>query len=419
MKDMRIVITGMGAVTPIGIGVKNYWQSLISGRSGVRRISRFPVDDLDVKIAAEINDFLPEEVLPRKMIRETDLFMQYAYKAADEALTNGMLMPELREGVGPMIPERLGIVVGTALGGIRTTVETQSQLVGEGPNRISPHFVPKMLANIAAARISIAYGFSGPSLTVNTACSSGADAIGLAAMLVRSGAADAVLAVGADAIICPLMISGLASAKALSKMNDLPEKASRPFDALRDGFVMGEGAGALLVESIEHANKRGASIEAELLAYSSLTEAYHVTLPEPGGRGEILCMKKALTQAGISPDAVDYINAHGTSTKAGDLTETKAIKTVFGASAAKLPVSSTKGATGHLMGAGGVTELIACIKSIQESTIPPTINQEQTDPECDLDYVPNIARHVPVKIAISNAFGFGGQNTCLIVGKVS
>lgn len=410
MSKLRIVITGMGAVTPLGVGVNEYWSNLIAGKSGVGNITRFATDELDVKIAAEVKGFQATDYIPKKLVRETDIFMHYAFKAADEAL--------IAAGISAAPVSRMGIVLGTSLGGISTAVETQKILLEEGPNRISPHFVPKMLANVAAARIAIAHGLQGPSLTLNTACSSGADAVGMAAMLIRSGEADAVLAVGAESILCPLMTAGLASARALSRRNDKPEQASRPFDANRDGFVMGEGAGAVLVESLEHALARGAKIDAELLAYASLTEGYHVTLPEPEGRGEIICMEKALAQAGIEPERIDYINAHGTSTKAGDVTETKAIKAVFGPRAAKIPISSTKGATGHLMGAGGITELIACIKAAQENIVPPTINYEQPDPECDLDYVPNVARHVPVDIALSNSFGFGGQNACLIVGKL-
>lgn len=418
MNRLRIAITGMGAVTPLGIGVNEYWNNLIAGKSGVGHITRFAADELDVKIAAEVKDFQAADYIPKKLVRETDIFMHYAFKAADEALKAGKVIGSegLAESSKPMY--RLGIVLGTSLGGISTVVETQKVLLEEGQNRISPHFVPKMLANVAAARIAIAHGLQGPSLTLNTACSSGADAIGMAAMLIRAGEADAVLAVGAESILCPLMTAGLASARALSRRNDRPEQASRPFDAGRDGFVMGEGAGAVLVESLDHALARGAKIDAELLAYASLTEGYHVTLPEPEGRGEIICMKKALAQAGIEPSKIDYINAHGTSTKAGDVTETKAVKAVFGQHAAKIPISSTKGATGHLMGAGGITELIACIKALQENIVPPTINYEQPDPECDLDYVPNAARHVPVDIALSNSFGFGGQNACLIVGKL-
>ncbi|MDQ7092344.1 beta-ketoacyl-ACP synthase II [Desulfosporosinus sp. PR] len=415
MYRSRVVITGMGAVTPLGIGVTEYWANLIAGRSGVGLITRFATNNLAVKIAAEVKGFEATAFLPKKLVKETDIFMQYAYAAACEALTG--IIGEREGPKSCLAPGRLGLVLGTAVGGITTVAETEKELLDRGSNRLSPHFVPKMLANVAAARIAIAYGLRGPSLTINTACSSGADAVGLAAMLVRSGEADAVLAVGAESILCPLMTAGLAAARALSRQNEYPEKASRPFDAQRDGFVMGEGAGAVLVESLDHAKARGAKIEAELLAYASLTEGYHVTLPEPEGLGEITCMKRALDKAGIEPAQVGYINAHGTSTKAGDATETKAIKAVFGSKSGRIPVSSTKGATGHLMGAGGITEMIVCIKAMQENVIPPTLNYEQPDPECDLDYVPNVARHVAVDIALSNSFGFGGQNACLILGK--
>ncbi len=413
----RVVITGMGAVTPIGVGITDYWDHLISGLSGVGIITRFPTDDLAVKIAAEVKEFAATDYLPKKLVRETDVFMQYALVAAAEALKTGTLL----EGPGLLQaflrPGRLGIVLGTSLGGINSALSAEEQLLSVGPDRISPFTVPKMLANVAAARIAITYGIQGPSLTVNTACSSGADAVGLAAMLIRAGEADVMLAVGSESILCPLLTAGLASARALSRQNENPEKASRPFDAGRDGFVMGEGAGAVLLESLEHAQGRGVRIDAELLGYASFTEGYHVTLPEPEGRGEINCMEKALANAGLEPARIDYINAHGTSTKAGDLTETKALKAVFGTHLNQIPVSSSKGATGHLMGAGGITELIACIKAIQTGIVPPTLNYSQPDPDCDLDYVPNVARQVPVNIAMSNAFGFGGQNSCLIIGK--
>lgn len=417
MFKQRVVITGMGAVTPIGIGVTDYWNSLIAGRSGVGLITRFVTDGLPVKIGAEVKAFTATDFLPKKLVQYTDVFMQYALIAAREALTNANLFETLSSSKLSVPPERLGIVLGTSLGGICTVAETEKQLLNEGPNRIRPHFVPKMLANVAAAQIAIAYGLQGPSLTVNTACSSGADAVGLASMLLQSGEVDAVLAVGAESILCPLLDAGLSAARALSRQNAYPEKASRPFDAGRDGFVMGEGAGAVLLENFEHARARGTKIEAELLAYSSLTEGYHVTSPEPEGRSQIMCIEKALAKAGLKPDQVDYINAHGTSTKAGDAIESKAIKAVFGQRSGRLPVSSTKGATGHLMGAGGITELIACIKAIQDGIVPPTLNYEQQDPECDLDYVPNVARRVSVDIALSNSFGFGGQDACLLVGK--
>lgn len=408
MNQARIVVTGMGAVTPIGIGVQNYWKNLVAGKSGVSVIQRFDTEGLPVKIAAEVKDFIPTDYLPKKLADQTDIFMQFALVAAAEALAGSRLKAA---------PERIAVVVGTALGGISTTVQTQEQVSRKGRYRVSPHFVPKMLANIAAAQICIAHDFRGPSFTVNTACSSGADAVGLASMLLQTRQADAVVAVGAESILCSLMDAGLASARALSTRNENPEKASRPFDLHRDGFVMGEGGGAVVLERLETARERDAEIFAELLGYANCSDAYHVTSPEPGARGEILCMQEALRRAGLTPADIDYVNAHGTSTRVGDITETKALKAVFGERAKEIPVSSTKGATGHLMGAGGITELIACIQAIREGIVPPTLNLEEPDPDCDLDYVPNTARKADVAVAMSNSFGFGGQNTCLIVGK--
>lgn len=402
----RVVITGMGAITPIGLSVDDYWRNLLEGKSGTGLITRFDTDNLPVKIGAEVKNFHPEDFLTKKLIKETDIFMQYAFAAAEEVLRDSNLIGE---------PERIGVVAGTALGAITTVVNTQEQIDLTGSYRLRPHLVPKMLSNIAAARIGIAYGLKGPSLTVSTACSSGADAVGLAAMLLRQGDADAVVAVGAESVFCLPLVYGLYAARAVSTRNERPEKASRPFDCQRDGMVMGEGAGAVVLETLSHAGRRKARIRAELISYASLGESYHTTSPDPSGQGEILCMERALQKAGISPEDVDYINAHGTSTKLGDKVETLAIKSVFGPRACHIPVSSTKGATGHLMGAGGITELIACVKAIEEGIVPPTINYEEPDPECDLDYVPNKPRREKIRVAMSNSFGFGGQNACLVV----
>ncbi|WP_276353248.1 beta-ketoacyl-ACP synthase II [Cohnella caldifontis] len=407
MNRERIAITGMGAVTPVGIGVPAYWDSLRKGVQGVAEITRFDPTGLPVRIAAEVKGFVPTDFLPKKLVSQTDVFMQFALAAAEEAFADGKLRAN---------PERVAVVLGTAMAGISTAAETQDQMTRSGSYRVTPHLVPKMLGNIAAAHIGILHGFRGPSYTLNTACSSGADAVGFGSLLLRTGLADAVIAVGAESILCGLMDAGLASARALSTRNGEPSKASRPFDRNRDGFVMGEGGGAVILEPLEAARARGADIKAELLGYANCADAYHVTSPEPEGRGEVLSMRQALDQAGLSPEDVDYVNAHGTSTPMGDQIETVALKTVFGEKARSLPVSSTKGATGHLMGAGGVTELIACIQAIREGVIPPTLNYEVPDPECDLDYVPNQAREAAVNVAMSNSFGFGGQNTSLIVG---
>ncbi len=398
----RIVVTGMGAVTPVGTGVKKYWDNLIDGKCGIGLISRFDTAEQPVRIAGEVTDIDVAQLLPKKFINETDLFMQYAYIAAEEALA--MSGAEI-------VPERTGIVMGTALGGVSAIAKTQEELTAMG-RKVGPRFLPKILGNIAAAQLSIAKGITGPSFTVSTACSSGGDAIIMSAMLLRSGEADMMIALGADAGICPIVMQSLHRAMALSKRNDDPESASRPFDINRDGFVMGEGAGALILETEEHAKKRGAKIYAELLGYANNTDGYHVTAPQPEGHGAAACMRIALKKAGI--DRVDYINAHGTSTHAGDRAETLAIKSVF---KNPPPVSSTKGATGHLMGGGGITEVIACINAIDCGVIPPTLNLEEPDPECDLDYVSGTARQAAVETAMSNAFGFGGQNSSIIVGR--
>ncbi|MBO7747597.1 beta-ketoacyl-ACP synthase II [Paenibacillus sp. MWE-103] len=403
----RIAVTGMGAVTPLGIGVGAYWNGLKEGRSGIGAIERFDAERLPVRIAAEVKPFDPADYMPRKLAQQTDIFMQFALIAAEEALAQSRIRAR---------PERVAVVLGTALAGIFTATQAQEAATQSGSYRVSPHLVTKMLGNIAAAHIGITHDFRGPGYTLNTACSSGADAIGLGAMLLQSGQADAVVAVGAESILCALMDAGLAASRALSTRNADPARASRPFDLNRDGFVMGEGGGAVVLETLASAERRGAAVFAELLGYANTTDAYHVTSSEPNGRGEIDCMRLALERAGLTPADIDYVSAHGTSTPLGDRIETKALKTVFGERAGGVPVSSIKGATGHLMGAGGVTELIACIQAIREGVLPPTLNYETPDPECDLDYVPNVARQAAVRRAMSNSFGFGGQNASLIVG---
>lgn len=410
MKE-RLVITGMGAVTPIGIGVDNYWNNLIAGKCGVERITRFDPEESPVKIAAQVKDFNPDNFMSKKQSREMDLFMQYGYAAAEEALADA----GIKEGSVPA--HRMGVVVGTAMAGVSIISETQDGLSTGAHKKVSPRFVPKFIGNIAAAQIAIAKGYHGPSLTVSTACSSGADAISTAAMLLLAGEADAILVVGAEASLCPVVVAGLASAHALSTNNDDPQTASRPFDKTRDGFVFGEGGGAILLETEEHALKRSADIKAELLGFANCTDGYHVTAPHPDGIGAVACMENAILKAGIAREQIDYINTHGTSTPMGDAIETKAIKKLFGEHAYKMAVTSTKGATGHMMGAGGVTETIACIKAIQEGIVPPTLNLNTPDEECDLDYVPNRAEKRSVQYAMTNAFGFGGQNSSLVVGK--
>ena len=405
----RIVITGMGAVTPIGLGVEEYWSALIAGKCGVKTITQYDADDLPVKIAAEVPDFHPEDHMTKKLVNRTDPFTQYALAAAKEALKDVKIDD----------PERTGIVMGSAVNGIRTVTRDQDQLTKTGNHRrVNPYLMPAFLANVAAAHIAIIYGLNGPSLTVCTACSSGVDAIGIAAEKLKTDEADMMVAAGAESIMCPLVIDSLYNLHALSSRNEEPDKASRPFDQDRDGFVIGEGAGILILETLSHAQKRGANILAEIVSYANLGSAFHVTAPEPNGRFESLCMKKALDKAGLSPGDIDYINAHGTATPVGDRVEAKAMKKTFGKDIAHIPISSTKGATGHMMGAGGITETITCIKAIEEGIIPPTLNLETKEPGCDnIDFVSKKARKAVVNTAMTNSFGFGGQNASLIIRR--
>lgn len=403
----RLVITGMGAVTPIGIGVEDYWNNLTAGKCGVEKITRFDTTDLPVKIAAEVKGFEAEKYMPKKLTREMDIFMQYGYAAAMEAIEQA--------GEPAAAPDRMGIVVGTALGGISPIAETQDGISRGEHKKVSPRFVPKIIGNEAAAQVAIAKGYRGPSLTVSTACSSGGDAISTACMILMSGQADAVLAMGTESALSPLFIRGLVSAHALSTNNEDPQGASRPFDRDRDGFVIGEGGGALIIETEENAKKRGAVILAELAGFSNCTDGYHVTSPHPEGIGAIFCMEKAIEHAGLSPEDIDYINTHGTSTGVGDPIETNAIAELFGEHAKEMAVTSTKGATGHMMGAGGITEAITCIQCIRSGVIPPTLNLVNLDETCaPLNYVPEKAQEKKVRAAMSNSFGFGGQNSSVI-----
>lgn len=405
LDQTKLVITGMGAVTPIGVGVPAYWQALTAGKCGIGRITRFDASDLPVQIAAELKDFDPAAYMPKTLARTMDPFMQYAFVAAEEALGDSGL--DIAAA-----PDRVGIVMGTAMDGVTTVAGTQQAY--DAGKRVGPRFVPMTIGNIAAAQISIAHGITGPSMTLNTACSAGGDAIMTAAMLLRTGEADAVLAVGGESILCPIVVAGLSQAHALSRRNDDPEQACRPFDADRDGFVIGEGGGALILETEEHARARGAHIYAELAGYANTADAHHVTAPHPEGAGAAACMRRALKRAGLTPSDIGYINAHGTSTGLGDIAETQAVKAVFGGRESAPPVSSTKSMTGHLMGAGGITESIACILAIRDGILPPTLHLAHPDPACDLDYIPNEARKTRITAAMSNSLGFGGQNSSLI-----
>lgn len=413
MIEEKIVVTGMGAVTPVGIGTDTFWQQLIGGACGVDKIQREGCEELAVQIAAQVKNFEPEQYIPKKLIREMALFMQYAYAASEEAIKDS----GIEENGKVKDPWRTGVVMATSMAGIKEIEDTHIQMMNSKHKNVSPRFVPKVLGNVGAAQIAISKNIHGPSLTVSTACSSGGDAVMTGAMLLKAGLADTIVVVGGEAAICPVFVQGLTGARALSKRNDEPLKASRPFDADRDGFVMGEGGGALILETESHAKARGAHIYAELAGYANNTDGYHVTAPHPDGVGAADCIEKALACAGIGPEQIDYINAHGTSTKAGDIAETRAIKAVFKEHAGRVAVSSTKGATGHLMGAGGIVEAIVCIKALNDQVMPPTLNLDTPDPECDLDYVPKTARKKSLVYTMSNAFGFGGQNSSLIFKK--
>lgn len=402
----KIVITGMGAVTPIGIGVDEYWNNLLAGKSGISRISSFDSSELAVQVAGQVKDLNPADYIPKQILRQTDPFMQYAYIAAEEAIKMSGIEIE---------PTRTGIVMGTALSGIATTAYTQEALTGAAHKKVGPRFIPKILGNIAATHIAIMHNIQGPSFTVDTACSSGGDAIYTAAMLIEAGKAETMVAVGAESALCPIVIYSLANAKALSRNNENAETASRPFDVSRDGFVIGEGSGALILETEEHALARGANIICELKGCGNTSDAHHITAPHPEGDGAIRAMQCALEEANLEPDQIGYINAHGTATHKGDVVEGIAINSVF--QGKKPYVSSTKGATGHMMGAGGVTECITCIKAITEGVIPHTLNLKNVDEEIDLNLVMGEPLKTNIDYAMSNSLGFGGQNSSVIVGK--
>lgn len=402
----KLVITGMGAVTPIGIGVDEYWKNLLAGKTGIATIEDPEFEEVPVRFAGQVKDFNPKDYMPGKLAGQLDRFMQMAYVAAGQAI-------EECGGLGD--PYRVGITVGTALNGFGTLTETQKTYDEAKIKKVGPRFLPKALGNVCASQIAIAHDIHGPSMTLNTACASGGDAITLAATLIQAGMADVMVAVGAESGLKPILFQSLASAQALSTKNDDPEHACRPFDVDRDGFVSGEGAGALVIETEDHAKARGAEIIAYIAGWGNNTDAYHPVTPRPDGEGEILCMKQAIEIAGIEPSQVGYINAHGTATPKGDICETEAVKEVFGADT-QVMINSTKPATGHMMGAGGITEVITCIKVMNEGVVPGTLNLDNRDPQCDLNYVAENTE-ASVEYAMSNAFGFGGQNSSIIVGK--
>jgi len=407
----RVVITGVGVLSPVGNDADTFWNSLLEGKSGIDKITSFDVSDYPTQIAGEIKDFNPELYMDKKEVKRTDRYVQFALAATKMAVENAKL------SVTEENAERVGVYIGSGIGGLGTWEDQHTVLMEKGPRRVSPFFIPMMIANMASGLVSIEYGAKGPTSSAVTACATGTNAIGDAFRLIQYGDADVMITGGAEATIRPMAMAGFCSMKAMSTRNDEPQKASRPFDTERDGFVMSEGAGIVILEELEHAKKRGANILAEVIGYGLSADAHHITAPAPGGEGAARCMRNALRDAGIDLTEVGYINAHGTSTPAGDIAESNAIKEVFGDHAYKLAVSSTKSMTGHLLGATGGIEAIATAFALRDQILPPTINLEHPDPECDLDYVPNVARKAHVNVALSNTFGFGGHNASILLKR--
>ncbi len=407
----RVVITGMGAITPVGNDVPSTWESLKAGRSGIARITRFDPSDLATQFAGEVKDFDPAERFGRKAARRMDRVTQFAMEACHQAIASSQL---LENGVNR---DRIGVVIGSGIGGIGTLLKQYDVLKSRGPRRVSPFLIPMMLPDTSAAEVAIEYGLRGPNMAVVTACATGTNALGEAFEMVARSAADAILAGGSDAGVLPISIAGFNVMGALSTRNDDPAGACRPFDADRDGFVISEGAAVLIVEDLDHALARGATIHAEIVGYGTSVDANHMAAPLETGDGARLAMQNALDRAGLEPEAVDYLNAHGTSTRLNDVAETRAIKTVLGEHAYDVAVSSTKSMTGHLLGGAGALEALICVKVLEDGIIPPTINYETPDPDCDLDYVPNEARRADVRVAMSNSFGFGGHNACVVLRR--
>ncbi len=407
LEKRRVVITGIGMISPLGTGNAVTWDGLLAGKSGVGPITKFDVSAYDCRIAGEVPDFRPEEWIEKKELKKSDTFIQYAIAASQLAWDDASLA-----GAG-YAPERIGVVIGSGIGGLPAIEETHKKLLDRGPGRVSPFFIPSLIVNLAAGQVSIRFGAKGPNSAPATACATGAHAIGDSLEIIQRGDADAMICGGTEAVITPLALGGFAAMKALSTRNDEPQRASRPLDAERDGFVMGEGSGIVILEEREHAIRRGARIYCELTGYGMTSDAYHITAPSEDGDGMKRVMRAALKDAGLAPDEIDYINAHGTSTPVGDRAETAAISSVFGEHARKLAISSTKSMTGHLLGAAGGLEAAITALVLHTGSLPPTINYENPDPECDLDYVPNQARRAHVRHALSNSFGFGGTNATL------
>lgn len=406
--DNRVVVTGIGILCPLGLDTSATWEGLIAGKSGIDRITLFDPEPFDTKIAGEVKGFEPTNYINRKDARRMDRFAQLAVAASREAVEQADLK------IDSSNQDSTGVVVGSGIGGLTTLSEQIKVLLEKGPDRVNPFLVPMMITDMAASQVSIALGLKGPNLCITSACSSGSDAIGAAYELIRRGDTQAMIAGGSESTINPIGVAAFNALNALSTRNNEPQLASRPFDAERDGFVIGEGAGTLVLENLTHAQKRGANILAEIVAYGASADAYHITQPIENGEGAARAMQVALNKAGLATTEVDYINAHGTSTPLNDKMETKAIKAVFGDHAYNIPISSTKSMIGHLIGGAGAIEAAICIMAIQHGLIPPTINLTHPDPECDLDYVPNVARRVEVTTALSNSFGFGGHNSVLI-----
>jgi 3-oxoacyl-[acyl-carrier-protein] synthase II len=412
MMGRRVVVTGLGTYTSLGSSVEELWGNLLAGTSGVSMIERVDVSDITTKIAAEVKDFDVTEFMSTRDARRMDRSSQFFWVATEQALEDAGLAYEEDD------PEalRAGVLAGTGIGGIETMEEQMEVLADRGPSRVSPFGIAKIISNMAGGLASIDFNLYGPNATTVTACAASANAIGDAAAVIARGAADVMVAGGGEASITRFALAGFAAARAMSTRNDDPQGASRPFDLTRDGFVMGEGAAVLILEELEHAQNRGANIYGEVLGYGMSADGYHITLPRPGGAGAARAMAAAALDAGLDPSEIDYINAHGTSTPANDKTETMAIKTVFGDSAYSIPISSTKSMTGHLLGAAGAVESLACLLAIRDGVLPPTINYENPDEECDLDYVPDGAREVEIRTAMTNSFGFGGHNVSLVFG---
>jgi 3-oxoacyl-[acyl-carrier-protein] synthase II len=405
--DRRVVVTGLGLVTPLGTGIEKNWEALMAGRSGIGPITRFDVSDFAARIAGEVRDFDPHDWIEKKDVKKMDLFIQYALGAAEQAMRQSALK------IDESNADRVGVLVGVGIGGLLTIEENHLLFLDTRLKRITPFFIPKLISNLAPGQIAIRYGARGINLATTSACASGSHAVGEAYRMIRDGYIDGAITGGSEAALTSLGIGGFIAMRALSTRNDAPEAASRPFDAERDGFVMSEGAAALILEEREAAVSRGANILAEIAGYAANGDAYHMTSPSPEGQGAWRCMMLCLQDGELDPNQVDYINAHGTSTPQGDVAETQAIKHVFGERAAKIAVSSTKSMTGHTLGAAGAIESVYTVLAIQRGMVPPTINYEHPDPECDLDYVPNQPRPARIRIALNNSFGFGGTNTTL------